>query len=66
MHKISLSILLSSAIFLLSGCSTIGSLAGAAIATKTGNSVLVGSIIGGAAGQAIGTGALTGLKTIGQ
>ena len=62
MHKICLSILLSSTILILSGCSTIGSLAGAAIANKTGNSAIVGSIIGGAAGQAIGT----SLKRIGE
>ena len=66
MHKISLSILLSSTILLLSGCSTIGSLAGAAIASKTGNNAIVGSVIGGAVGQAIGSGAMSGLDSIGQ
>lgn len=50
------------AILLLSGCSntkqglnSLGSLAGALIATKQGKSALVGSIVGGLAGQAIGS-----------
>ncbi len=43
-----------STLILLSGCSTIGSLAGAAIAVKTGESALLGSVIGGAAGQVVG------------
>jgi hypothetical protein len=50
------------AILLLSGCSngrqgfnSLGSLAGALIATKQGENALVGSIIGGLAGQAIGS-----------
>ncbi len=49
-----LSILCVSSLIFLSGCSTIGSLAGAAIATKAGENALVGSVIGGVAGQAIG------------
>lgn len=50
------------AVLLLSGCSnarqgfkSLGSLAGIIIATKQGENVLVGSLVGGLAGQAIGS-----------
>ena len=54
MIKIKLCILCLCSLSLLSGCSTIGSLAGAVAAAKTGNNVLLGSVIGGAAGQVVG------------
>ncbi|HFC93030.1 MAG TPA: hypothetical protein ENJ51_09480 [Leucothrix mucor] len=54
MLKKNLNSLCVSSLIFLSGCSTIGSLAGAAIATKAGENALVGSVIGGVAGQAIG------------
>ena len=66
MNKLYLTVVLSCIVLLLSACSTLGSVAGAVIAQKTGNSAIVGSIIGGAAGQAIGDGALASLKGIGQ
>ncbi len=54
MIKIKLCLFCISALILLSGCSTIGSLAGAAIAVKAGENALLGSLIGGAAGQVMG------------
>ena len=54
MIKIKLYLFCISVLILLSGCSTIGSLAGAAIAVKAGENALLGSLIGGAAGQVMG------------
>ncbi|MCK5810797.1 MAG: hypothetical protein KAH00_06885 [Cocleimonas sp.] len=46
-------VLILSILLFLSGCSTIGSLAGAAVAVKTGNNPLLGSLVGGAVGQVV-------------
>jgi len=54
MNNISLGIFLACSLSLLSACSTIGSVAGAVIANKTGNNALIGSAIGGAIGQRVG------------
>jgi len=58
--KVKKSIILLFIALLLSGCSSngfksLGSLAGVIIATKKGENVLVGSLVGGLAGQAIGS-----------
>jgi uncharacterized membrane protein len=55
MIKKTIALLCLSSLLLLSGCSTIGSLTGAAIAAKSGQNVLLGSLIGGVAGQVIGS-----------
>ncbi|HIO91712.1 MAG TPA: hypothetical protein EYG68_02575 [Leucothrix mucor] len=54
MLKPNVAVLCLSSLLFLSGCSTIGSLAGAAIASKAGKNALLGSVIGGAIGQAVG------------
>ena len=53
MIKKNVMILMLPALFFLSGCSTIGSLTGAAVAVKTGNNPLLGSLVGGAVGQVV-------------
>ncbi|MCK5918551.1 MAG: hypothetical protein KAG34_09000 [Cocleimonas sp.] len=55
MIKNKLNLLCIASLLLLSGCSTIGSLAGAAIAVKAGENALLGSLVGGAAGQVVGS-----------
>ena len=67
MIKIKLYLLSISVLMLLSGCSTIGSLAGAAIAVKAGENALLGSVVGGVAGQVIGSAAgQVSSKAVGQ
>ena len=57
MFKKNIAVLCLSSLLFLSGCSnlgsTLGSLAGAAIASKEGKNALLGSVVGGAIGQVV-------------
>lgn len=67
MIKYNITLLCLSSLLLLSGCSTIGSLTGAALAANSGQNVLLGSLIGGAAGQVIGSASgQVASRTVGQ